>query len=95
MAHSEHTGAEQWATLDDWLKALAEHLDLDELEVPIAELLDAARVIAHGVARPAAPLSAFLIGLAAARTGGSPEAARDAASRAKELAAEWSDTPEN
>jgi len=87
MAHSERVNAGQ-PDLDDWLTALAERLDLGHIEVPVSDLLDASRGIAHGVARPAAPLSAFLIGVAAARSG-TPDAARDAAARAAELAAEW------
>lgn len=46
--------------------------DLDLPEVAVGELLDLARDVAHGVARPAAPLTTFLVGLAAGRSGGSP-----------------------
>jgi hypothetical protein len=59
--------------LDEWLAALAAHLDLDADVVPTGLLLDVARDVAHNVARPAAPLSLFLVGLAAARNGGSAE----------------------
>ncbi|HOY81384.1 MAG: molybdopterin-guanine dinucleotide biosynthesis protein MobA [Microbacteriaceae bacterium] len=56
--------------LDDWAAALREVLDLVD-ELPIALILDLARDVATGVARPAAPVSAFAVGLAAGRAGGS------------------------
>ena len=74
--------------LDAWVSALAAELGLDA-EVPTALLLDLARDVAHGVARPAAPVTTFLVGLAAARTGANPEAVRDAAQRASRLALGW------
>jgi hypothetical protein len=52
-------------------------------------VLDLARVAAHEVARPAAPLTTFLVGYAAALTGGGPEAVRSLADRARALAAEF------
>lgn len=55
--------------LDQWLSAAAEELGLDENEVDIATLLDLAKDVAHNVARPAAPLSTFLLGLALGRAG--------------------------
>ena len=77
------------ARLEPWLAALAEALELDSGEVPIRTVLDAARDIAHGVARPAAPLSTFLIGLAAARRGGDEAAINEACRIAAELARGW------
>ncbi|MGV2952419.1 NTP transferase domain-containing protein [Glutamicibacter sp. AGC46] len=50
--------------LNDWLEAAAKELGLDSGEVDIATVLDAAKHVAHEVARPAAPLSTFLLGLA-------------------------------
>ncbi len=75
--------------LHDWLAALAEALGLDAAEVPVGLLLDVARDVAHNVARPAAPLSTFLVGLAAARAGGSATAVADAAATATALALAW------
>lgn len=77
------------ARLEPWLAALAEALELDSGEVPIRTVLDAARDIAHGVARPAAPLSTFLIGLAAAKRGGDEAAINEACRVAAELAQGW------
>lgn len=50
--------------LNDWLEAAAKELGLDSGEVDIATVLDVAKHVAHEVARPAAPLSTFLLGLA-------------------------------
>jgi len=75
--------------LDEWLAALAEHLGLDANEVPVAALLDVARDVAHNVARPAAPLSTFLVGLAAARNGGTSADVQKACADAVELALVW------
>ena len=56
--------------LADWVQQVRAELDLPEVDV--RDLLDLARDVAHGVARPAAPLTTFLVGLAAGRAGGSP-----------------------
>lgn len=50
--------------LNDWLSAATERLSLDATEVDISTVLDVAKHVAHEVARPAAPLSTFLLGLA-------------------------------
>jgi len=44
-------------------------------------VLDLARDVAHGVARPAAPLTAYLLGVAVGRAGVAVGRAADAASR--------------
>ena len=48
-----------------WITQLAAELGVDP-PVEIADLLDATRNIAHNVSRPAAPLSLYVLGLAAA-----------------------------
>lgn len=75
--------------LDAWAAALREHFDLGPDDVPIALILDLARDAAIGVARPAAPLSAFVAGLVAGRAGGTPDDTRAAAAAITELAASW------
>ncbi|MGO2938493.1 MAG: NTP transferase domain-containing protein [Glutamicibacter arilaitensis] len=50
--------------LNEWLEAAAKELGLDAGGVDIATVLDVAKHVAHEVARPAAPLSTFLLGLA-------------------------------
>ncbi|EYT80070.1 molybdopterin-guanine dinucleotide biosynthesis protein, partial [Streptomyces sp. Tu 6176] len=55
--------------LDEWISAVKDELGID-LDVDTGVLLDLARDAAHGVARPAAPLTTFLVGYAAARQAG-------------------------
>jgi hypothetical protein len=53
--------------LDDWAATLAGRFGLAPDQVPVALILDHASDAAHGVSRPAAPLSAFVAGLVAGR----------------------------
>ncbi|WP_372408594.1 DUF6457 domain-containing protein [Streptomyces luteireticuli] len=78
------------AVLDEWIAAVKAELGI-ELDVNRAELLDLARDAAHGVARPAAPLTTFLVGYAAALRGGGPEEVARAARQAAALAARWAE----
>ncbi|MFD0149025.1 NTP transferase domain-containing protein [Streptomyces sp. NPDC055721] len=81
---------EHGTVLDEWITAVKDELGI-ELDVDTGVLLDLARDAAHGVARPAAPLTTFLVGYAAARAGteGGPEAVAEAARKAAELAKRW------
>ncbi|MCX5266271.1 NTP transferase domain-containing protein [Streptomyces sp. NBC_00199] len=74
--------------LDEWISAVKDELGID-LDVDTGALLDLARDAAHGVARPAAPLTTFLVGYAAARAQGGPEAVAEAARKATALALRW------
>ncbi|UCM89037.1 NTP transferase domain-containing protein [Streptomyces marincola] len=71
--------------LDEWIAAVKTELGIDP-DVDTTALLDAARDAAHGVARPAAPLTTFLIGYAAALHGMSPV---EAARKVTALAGTW------
>ncbi|MBW8483341.1 DUF6457 domain-containing protein [Actinomadura parmotrematis] len=71
--------------LDDWLDAACLELGLARDEIDRDLVLDLARDVAHNVARPAAPLTAYLLGLAVGR--GAP--ARDAAARLTGMAEGW------
>jgi hypothetical protein len=62
--------------LDDWVAAVSAALGLDHSALQVPEVLDLARDVAHGVTRPAAPVTAFLVGLAAGRAGGDATAVR-------------------
>ncbi|WP_051970072.1 DUF6457 domain-containing protein [Kitasatospora azatica] len=75
-------------TLDDWMTEAAAELGID-LPVDTKELLDLARVVAHSVARPAAPLTAFLVGYATAAGGGGAATVTEAAERITALAQRW------
>ncbi|MET9671749.1 NTP transferase domain-containing protein [Streptomyces sp. NPDC006482] len=81
---------EHGTVLDEWITAVKDELGI-ELDVDTGVLLDLARDAAHGVARPAAPLTTFLVGYAAASAGadGGPEAVAEAARKAAELAKRW------
>ncbi|MPZ94373.1 MAG: hypothetical protein GEU96_05510 [Propionibacteriales bacterium] len=72
-------------SLQEWNDRLAEALGV-EVEVDIAAVLDLARDAAHHVERPAAPLTTFLVGYAAAMRGGSAEDLADCIDLAADLA---------
>ncbi|MFJ7151083.1 NTP transferase domain-containing protein [Streptomyces sp. NPDC100445] len=76
--------------LDEWITAVKDELGID-LDVDTGVLLDLARDAAHGVARPAAPLTTFLVGYAAAMGRGGPEAVAEAARKAAALALRWAE----
>ncbi|HEU5419449.1 MAG TPA: DUF6457 domain-containing protein [Streptosporangiaceae bacterium] len=71
--------------IENWIQAACAELNLAPDAVPIRTVLDLARDAAHQVERPAAPVSAFILGLAA----GSGQDPADAAARLSELAAGW------
>ncbi len=73
------------STMDDWTAAVCAELGLDPAAADLRAILDVARDAAHSVARPAAPLTAFLLGLAVGRGAALP----DAAARVSALAAAW------
>ncbi|WP_030543618.1 DUF6457 domain-containing protein [Streptomyces albus] len=76
--------------LDEWISEVKQELGI-ELDVDTAALLDLARDAAHGVARPAAPLTTFLVGYAAGHSGGGPEQVLANVRRAAALAARWAE----
>lgn len=53
-------------SLDRWVQELRAELGVDD-DIDIDAILDLARIAAHGVQRPAAPLTAYMLGLAVAR----------------------------
>ncbi|MCF3964760.1 DUF6457 domain-containing protein, partial [Streptomyces fuscigenes] len=80
---------EHGTVLDEWITAVKDELGI-ELDVDTTLLLDLASDAAHGVARPAAPLTTFLVGYAAARAAGQGEqAVAEAAAKASALARRW------
>ncbi len=70
--------------MDEWIAAVQRELGL-AVPVDVDLILDAARVAAHNVDRPAAPVTTFLLGAAAA--GGADLA--DATRRIEALAVGW------
>lgn len=73
--------------LEEWVAQVCAELDVPAPDRDL--VLDLARDVAHGVARPAAPLTTYLVGLAAGAAGGGPEAVRAAADRVSELLRRW------
>jgi hypothetical protein len=72
-------------TLEAWTEAVCAEFGIDPSAAATRAVLDVARDVAHQVARPAAPLTAYLLGVAVGR--GEPLEA--AAERLRELAARW------
>lgn len=79
---------ESVARMDQWLQTACDVLDLNPELVDKSSdaLLEMVRVIAHGPSRPAAPLSAFLVGYAAGKTGAEPA---EMAKRLEAAAQDW------
>lgn len=71
------------SVLEDWTSAVCEALGVEAPDQAL--VLDLARDVAHGVARPAAPLTAYLVGVAVGR-GADPKAA---AATISDLATTW------
>jgi hypothetical protein len=76
-------------TLHDWIDELCDVLGLEDVEIDEGLVLDVARDAAHEVERPAAPITTFLLGYAAALRGGSATAVEELAARAQALALKW------
>jgi hypothetical protein len=85
--------------LDDWLREAAAALKVSPTDAAILSeeavtvLLDLARDAAHGVARPAAPLGTFVLGLAVGASGGDMDDLRRFAGRLTDLADGWEADP--
>ncbi|WP_435741875.1 DUF6457 domain-containing protein [Nocardioides sp. SYSU DS0663] len=74
--------------LHDWIDELSDVLDVDQ-EMDEGLVLDLARIAAHRVERPAAPVTAYLLGYAAGASGADPEQVERLAARAQQLAEAW------
>jgi Domain of unknown function (DUF6457) len=75
-------------TLHDWIDELCDALDI-ETEVDEGLVLDLARDAAHNVERPAAPITTYLLGYAAAQRDAGPEELERLAAAATMLAEKW------
>jgi len=79
------------STMEDWTDAVCRELGIEDAvdrATITREVLDVARDVAHGVARPAAPLTTFLLGVAVGRSA-SPTATADLAGLVSRLAEGW------
>jgi hypothetical protein len=74
--------------LHDWIDELADVLDV-EAEVDEGLILDLARVSARNVEKKSAPITAYMLGLAAGATDADPEEIERLAARAQQLAESW------
>lgn len=80
------------STMSEWTAAVCRQLGLPEstdTDGATKLVLDVTGDVAHNVARPAAPVTAFLIGLAAGRADDPVVAARDFAEQVSGLAKSW------
>ena len=88
--HARATGLDAerstMSTLDDWTDMLCAELGLDPEDVSQKTVLNLARVVAHTVDRPAAPLTAYFLGVAVGR--GAPLA--ETAAKLQQIALGWS-----
>jgi Domain of unknown function (DUF6457) len=78
------------STLQSWTDAACAELGIDPDDAAIPAILDLARNVAHQVERPAAPVTAYLLGLAVGA--GLPLA--EARERLRALAAGWPSRPD-
>ena len=87
MAESSDASA-----LSDWVTAVVRELGIEsalEREGVVDMVLDLTSDVAHGVSRPGAPVTAFLVGVAAGRAEDPAVAARDMAQKISALAEGW------
>jgi hypothetical protein len=75
--------------MDEWIRQLCDALDVPIADVETDAVLDLARDAAHNVDRPAAPVTTYIVGYAAAQRGGGAKAVEDVMQRAAQLARDW------
>jgi len=80
------------SALVTWAHGLAADLGIDQV-LDIDVVLDLAADAAHGVMRPAAPLTTFLVGVAIGRAGSDPASVPEVLDRARAAIEAW-DAPD-
>ena len=88
VTDDDRVAQEEGPSMSDWVIAAAAALDIPG-DVDVDAILDVAREAAHGVERPAAPVSTYLMGYAVARG----MTVEEAADRITRLAREWPPSP--
>jgi len=75
----------------EWVASVARQLNLDlvDQDALVTDVLDLTADVAHGVSRPAAPVTAFLVGLAAGGAADPAAAVAEHAAAVRDLAALW------
>jgi hypothetical protein len=79
--------------LRDWIDELMDTLDV-EIDVDEALVLDVAKDAGRNVDGSAEPITAFLLGYAAAASAGNPDELERLAAAASDLALRWDKSPE-
>jgi hypothetical protein len=85
-------GSSDAKALSEWVTAVVRELGLEgrlDTGGTVDMVLDLASDVAHGVSRPGAPVTAFLVGVAAGRADDPAVAARDYAQKISALADGW------
>ena len=74
-----------------WVEAVTQELGLHDVDTVAAvdTVLDLTSDVAHGVSRPGAPVTAFLLGIAAGRADEPDEAVKELAAKLSDLAENW------
>ena len=77
--------------IQEWVAATARQLGLDltDQDALVTAVLDLTADVAHGVSRPAAPVTAVLVGLAAGRSADPGAAVAEHIAAVRDLAALW------
>lgn len=73
----ELTQEQKDQVLREWSRELLDQFELHDVTLDIDELLGLAGIAAHQVVRPAAPLTTFIVGLAAGMAAGSGQTGVD------------------
>jgi hypothetical protein len=85
------------SALSEWVTAVVRELGLEsalDSGSSVDMVLDLTSDVAHGVSRPGAPVTAFLVGVAAGRADDPAVAARDYAQKISALADGWNSDSE-
>lgn len=79
------------SAMSEWVAEICRELELEliDQDVTVNQVLDLTADVAHGVARPAAPVTAFLVGLAAGRSARPDETVAELARRLGDRAKTW------
>lgn len=79
--------------IEKWVDELCRELSVPRDAVDIDAVLELAKDAAHSVERPAAPVTAYLVGYAAGARGGGDATIDDLVKRAGRLARGWGTEP--